>query len=310
MIPLLTAAQIREVDAHTILNEPIASVDLMERASEAFVAAFSGHYPDLDKSIAIYCGTGNNGGDGLAIARLFKAKGYKNIHIIIARFSDKSSEDFDVNLKRAKSAKIKITEIKIGQEIQPEKCDIIIDALLGTGINKPLKDDYARLVQYLNSLHKTTVAVDVPTGFYTEGEIKKDLLVLKADLVITFQQAKLNFLLPESAGYMDDFEVVEIGLDKSYIQSLNSPFQLVQQVDIKSVLKPRKQFSHKGTYGHALIVAGQQQTMGAALLCSPNSLSNSFMCGVRMLPFGMAFNNFGLAAKIFKASASITTGLS
>ncbi|MEO6523958.1 MAG: NAD(P)H-hydrate dehydratase [Mucilaginibacter sp.] len=265
MIPLLTSAQIREVDAYTIGHEPITSVNLMKRASKAFTKQFVEEYPDKGKGITVYCGTGNNGGDGLAIARLLKAEHY-NVAVKITRFSEKSSRDFAANLKNLKG--IEVTEIKPGDVIPAEQSDIIIDALLGSGLNKPLADDYARLVEYLNTLNRVVVAVDVPTGFYTEGEIAKKALVLKANLVITFQQAKLNFLLPESAAYMDRFVVADIGLDKTFIESLNGIYQMIEEGDVKGMLKPRKPFDHKGTYGHALIIAGQAQTMGAALLCS------------------------------------------
>jgi hydroxyethylthiazole kinase-like uncharacterized protein yjeF len=267
MIPLLTSAQIRAVDAYTMEHEPIASFDLMERASKAFTKQFIEEYPDKGKGITVYCGTGNNGGDGLAIARLLKTNHY-NVAVKIARFSEKLSSDFEANLKKLKSTGIEVTGIKIGDEIPVEESDIIIDALLGSGLNKPLAGDYARLVEYLNTLNRAVVAVDVPTGFYTEGEIAKKALVLKAELVITFQQAKLNFLLPESAAYMDRFVVVDIGLDDAFIESLNSSYQMIGESDVRNMLKPRKPFDHKGTYGHALIIAGQAQTMGAALLCS------------------------------------------
>jgi hydroxyethylthiazole kinase-like uncharacterized protein yjeF len=138
--------------------------------------------------------------------------------------------------------------------------------LLGSGLNKPLEGDYARLVEHLNNLHKTVVAVDVPTGLFTEGEIPKDALVLKADLVITFQQPKLTFLLPESGPYINCWEAVNIGLNEGFIQSLNSPYQFIEEKDIREMLKARPRFSNKGTFGHALIVAGQPETMGAALL--------------------------------------------
>jgi hydroxyethylthiazole kinase-like uncharacterized protein yjeF len=268
MIPLLTAAQIREADAYTINHEPITSVDLMERASKAFVTVFTEEYPDKAKIITVYCGTGNNGGDGLVIARLLKANHYNHIQVKIARFSKKSSADFDDNLKKIKHTTIEITDILPGDEIRAEECDVIIDALLGSGLNKPLSGDYARLVEYLNILNKTVIAVDVPTGFYTDGEIDPKALVLKAQLVITFQQAKINFLLPESAACIDRFKVIDIGLDETFITSLNSTYQLITEADINHLIKPRKQFDHKGTHGHALIIAGQPQTMGAALLCS------------------------------------------
>jgi hydroxyethylthiazole kinase-like uncharacterized protein yjeF len=268
MLPLLISSQIREADAYTIAHEPIASIDLMERASKAFVGWFINHFPDKRQSIAVYCGMGNNGGDGLAIARMLKVHDYQQVNVKIASFSSKSSDDFNTNLHRLIPSGITIKEIKPGEELPVEDSSIIIDALLGTGLNKPLTGDYERLVNYLNGLHKTVVAVDVPTGFFSEGETNPDSPVLKADLAITFQQPKINFLLPESAPYIHCWEAVNIGINEAFIRSLDSPYQLVEEKDIRSRLKPRQRFSNKGTYGHALIVAGQPETMGAALLCS------------------------------------------
>ncbi|MDP9080965.1 MAG: NAD(P)H-hydrate dehydratase [Bacteroidota bacterium] len=266
MLPLLTSPQIREGDAYTIANEPISSVDLMERASKAFVGWFVNHFPDKKKAISVYCGTGNNGGDGLAIARMLNEHQYKSINVKVARFSDKASDDFNANFSRLQQTTIPLTEIKPGEGLSPENSPIIIDALLGSGLNKPLDGDYKRLVNYLNSLKATVVAVDVPTGFFSEGEMQSDAIVLKADLVTTFQQPKINFLLPDSAPYIDCWEAVNIGIDEKFVRSLNSPYQAVEEKDIRKLLKPRHKFSNKGTYGHALIVAGQEETMGAALL--------------------------------------------
>lgn len=266
MQPLLTSSQIKAADTYTIKHEPILSVALMERAAKAFVQCFTGHYPDKGKQIAIYCGTGNNGGDGLAIARLLHSAHYKNINVKIARFSDKSTGDFDTNLKRLKN--ITIAEIGADDKLPAETADIVIDALLGTGLNKPLTGAYKKLVEHLNDQGKEVVAVDIPTGLFADGEMPKDATVLKARLVITFQQPKLNFLLPESALYIDNFEVVDIGISPEYIEKQNSQYQLLQRADISAKLKIRKKFTHKGTYGHALIIAGQPETMGAALLCA------------------------------------------
>ncbi len=268
MLSLLISSQIREADAYTIAHEPIASIDLMERAAKTFISWFINHFPDKKRTIAVYCGTGNNGGDGLAIARMLKVHEYQQVNVKIASFSSKSSDDFNTNLHRLIPSGISIKEIKPREELPDENSNIIIDALLGTGLNKPLTGDYERLVNYLNSLHKTVVAVDVPTGFFCEGEIDSDAPVLKADLVITFQQPKINFLLPESAPYIHCWEAVNIGINEGFIRSLDSPYQLVEEKDIRQRLKPRHRFSNKGTYGHALIVAGQPETMGAALLCS------------------------------------------
>jgi hydroxyethylthiazole kinase-like uncharacterized protein yjeF len=266
MLPLLTAEQIRQADAYTIANEPINSVDLMERAAKAFVSWFINHFPDKQQSISVYCGTGNNGGDGLAIARMLHNHGYQQINVKIARYSDKTSADFSANLNLLKTCNIQISELLKNTEPPNEDSTVLIDALLGSGLNKPLDGDYEKLVTYLNSLEKTIVAVDVPTGFFTDGKVTAGAAVLKADLVITFQQPKINFLLPESGSHIKCCEVVNIGLDEGFIRSLYSPYQYIEEKDIRKMLKPRQRFSNKGTYGHALILAGQTQTMGAALL--------------------------------------------
>lgn len=268
MLPLLIAPQIREADAYTIAHEPIASIDLMERASKTFVGWFVNHFPDKKRPIAVYCGTGNNGGDGLAIARILHGHQYNSISIKIARFADKASEEFNVNLKRVVDAQLSVTEIKPGENFPAEECEIIIDALLGTGLNKPLEGDYKRLVAHLNSLQKTVVAVDVPTGLFSDGEMPEDAVVLKTDLVITFQQPKISFLLPESEPFIKCWEAVNIGIDEKFIASLNFSYAAVEEKDARRMIKPRHKFSNKGTYGHALIVAGKPETMGAALLCS------------------------------------------
>jgi len=265
MLPLLTSAQIHQADKYTIEHEPISSVNLMERAAKAFVGWFVNRFADRDRAISVYCGTGNNGGDGLAIARILHDHQYKNINVKITRFSDRSTDDFNANLERL-PVSIPSTEIRTDDALPAEDSHIIIDAMLGSGLNKPLAGDYERVVKYLNGLHKTIVAVDVPTGFFTEGDIDPDATALKTDLAITFQQPKISFLLPEAGPYLKCWEAVNIGIDEKFICSLNSPYQFVQEKDIRRMLKPRHRFSNKGSYGHALIVAGQAKTMGAALL--------------------------------------------
>lgn len=268
MLPLLTTPQIRDADAYTIANEPISSINLMERASKAFVGWFVNHFPDRSLKLTVYCGTGNNGGDGLAIARMLYDHKFLNINIKVARFSEKSTADFDINLERVMNMGLDLRELQPDASFPTENADIIIDALLGSGINKPLAGDYKRLAEFINHLHKTVVAVDVPTGFYTDGEVPEDATVIHADLAITFQQPKINFLLPESAPHIKCWEAVNIGLNEYFIRGLESPYQYLEEKDIRSKLKPRHRFSNKGTYGHALIIAGQAKTMGAALLSS------------------------------------------
>jgi hydroxyethylthiazole kinase-like uncharacterized protein yjeF len=266
MLPLLTSSQIREADAYTIAHESISSIGLMERAATAFVGWFANHFPDKDKSISVYCGTGNNGGDGLAIARLLNDQGYEAINVKIAGFSGKYANGFNINLERVRETMIPVSTIGSGENFPAEDADILIVALLGTGLNKPLEGNFKKLVTHINSLGRTVVSVDVPAGLFSEGEIPQDALILKADFVVTFQAPKINFLLPESAPYIKKWEAVDIGIDKYFIHSLESPYQAIEENDIRKMLKPRHRFSNKGTYGHALIIAGQAETMGAALL--------------------------------------------
>lgn len=265
---LLTSSQMRDADAHTISSQAITSLELMEAASIAFVKEFKLVVSDKHIPVSIYCGTGNNGGDGLAIARLLKEDGFENITVVIARFFEKSTADFEANLERVKLAGISLTEVSEISQLPEEKPEIIIDGLLGSGLSKPVEGKLTKLIDYINALRKKIISIDVPSGFPCEGTIDTNSAVIKAALVISFQRPKINFFFPESDGIIDEFKTVNIGLDEPYIQSRESHWKLTEEKDIRNIIKPRKNFSHKGTYGHALIIAGSEETMGAALMCA------------------------------------------
>ena len=268
MMTLLTSEQTREADMFTITGKGIPSLDLMESAAAAFVSVFKGYYIFRDVSISIYCGTGNNGGDGLAIARLLKEQGYDRLSVKIAKFSQTLTEDFRSNEERLRLTGIEIKNISTSEQFPFEDAEILIDALLGSGLSRPLEGDFEKLAGHLNKLGKTIVSVDVPTGFPTEGLIDKESTIVNAELVISFQRPKINFFFPESAPFIKRLRFVNIGLDEPFIQSQTGGWKLLEPDDIRQVIKPREAFSHKGTYGHALIVAGSRETMGAALLCA------------------------------------------
>lgn len=265
---LLTAEQTKAVDEHTIQYQKISSIDLMENAAIAFVKAFIKEVTDKKASISLFCGQGNNGGDGLAIARLLAKENYKNLTVYLINFSNKQSDDYTENLKQLQQTKIKTLEINKEDELGNVRCDIVIDAVLGSGLNKPLKSNYLALAQQINNLNAKVVAVDVPTGFNSEGEIEVNYIGVKADLVICFQRPKINFFFQESVKALARFKVVNIGLDEDFIERQPSFWKLTQKADIEKIIKPRANFTHKGTYGHALLVAGNTTTMGAALLAA------------------------------------------
>lgn len=268
MQTLVTSEQMRKVDKFTIANTPIASIDLMEKAARTFVHSFLRDEFDTTKNIAIFCGKGNNGGDGLAIAHLLIANGYENIKVYIINFSAKQSADFAINLQRIEETRCRKFEINQVSDLKNVKTDLIIDAILGSGLNKPLEGAFEDLAGFINKLNKKVYSVDVPSGFFAEGQMPKKYTGIVAHKTICFQRPKINFFFPESALATEKYEVVEIGLDEDFIQGQDSDFYLVEKKDIQELLNPRKLFSHKGTYGHALIVAGSVNTMGAALLSS------------------------------------------
>ncbi len=258
----------RLADAFTIANEPVSSISLMERAVQAFVANFVKEVTDLSANITVFCGKGNNGGDGLGIARLLFKIGYRHIKAYIVNFSNKQSDDFSENLKCLEQTGCEILTLNQPAGAKAVLADVVIDAILGSGLNKPLTGEYAELVQIINAFPSRIYAVDVPTGFPSEGMIFENYNGIKAYKTICFQRPKINFFFPESAEATEHYEVVEIGLNEAFIASQDSDIHLLEEEDIRKILKPRKTFSHKGTYGHALIIAGNTTTMGAAILSS------------------------------------------
>ncbi len=261
---LLTSQQIHEWDAYTIANEPVSSIDLMERAAEA-CTDYLLQTNLYGKSYKIFCGKGNNGGDGLAIARLLINKG-TTVSTYIIEFGAIGTKDFQTNLQRLHELTTNIHFIqseKFFPEINDD--DLVIDALYGSGLNRPLKDLSASLVTFINQSSANTIAIDVPSGMFIDKS-STDNSLIKANTTLTFQCLKLCFLVAENAEYTGKVKVLDIGLHSQFLENISSSFEILEEADIKKIYKPRKQFSHKGTHGHALIIAGNKGKMGAAVL--------------------------------------------
>lgn len=263
---LLTAQQIHEWDAYTIAKEPISSIDLMERAAEACVDYLL--QTDLyGKLFKIFCGKGNNGGDGLAIARQLINKGnYVSTYII--EFGAVGTNDFQINLQRLHELTTNIHFIQ-SEEFFPEigKDDIVIDALYGSGLNRPLKDLSATLVEFINKSSSNIIAIDVPSGLFIDKSSHGNSII-KANTTLTFQCLKLCFLVAENADYIGRTKVLDIGLHPQFLETIDSSLEIIEEAEIKNIYKPRKPFSHKGTFGHALIIAGNKGKMGAAVMAT------------------------------------------
>lgn len=266
MQKILHSAQIQLADAATLQKQQITSHELMERASEGFLSLFGKLPFDGAIPICILCGTGNNGGDGLAIARLLAESSY-DVSVLIYRSGRRESRDFLANLALLKGGAVPIREWSGGNLPRIQEA-VVIDALVGIGLNKPLEGELLRLVDFVNSLNKYVVAVDIPTGMPVDGPFTGQEAILKATAVFTFQQPKLSFFFPESVRAMSYFKVIDIGLDEGYIQALPSIYAMIEASDIAKSYRKRTDFSHKGTFGKALIIAGDTHTLGAALLCA------------------------------------------
>ncbi len=269
---ILNAKQTQAADQFTIENEPLSSIDLMERASLAFVNRFVQLFPQ-QTPVAVFCGPGNNGGDGLAIARLLQGMDYK-IEVFIIQ-ATKYSQDFEENkLRLAKTTlnyvKSDLTNFAIDREV------VIIDAIFGSGLNKPVTGTYEKVIEGLNSLPNLIVAIDMPSGLHQDKFLAGPKI--KANYTITFQFPKLSFLLAENEPYVGKWFIEDIGLDTQFLTEKDIDYQVISQSCLKTLLKQRKRCSHKGTYGHTLVVAGSYGKMGAALLSTKAALKAG--CGL------------------------------
>ena len=292
---ILSAEEIRKADSYTIEHEPVKSINLMESVAKecvswlttSAVSPFSRDNRARSKGwerssrvgdeVAVFCGLGNNGGDGLAIARLLAAKKFK-VEVFIIRYSDKCSEDFLVNEKRLKKVKgVKIHNITSAVQLATcnlQSVTICIDAIFGSGLNKPVEGLVAESIKCINQCGSQIIAIDIPSGLFSEkNSHHKDEAIVRATHTLTFESPKLAFMFPENGDYVGDFSVLDIGLDEEFISSLPSKNYFVRDVEACFLYKKRNKFSHKGTFGHALIVSGSYGKIGACVLSSRACLS-------------------------------------
>jgi len=265
---ILTVEQIRALDSFTIAHEPIRSADLMERASNAFVKWFIQHFSGRDnQSIVIFCGQGNNGGDGLAVARLLTQKFFE-VRVYICRIGDRTSRDFELNLKRLPRRRgVPVSEIQEADSfpvISPDT--ILIDAIFGSGLNRPLSGYWATLINYLNELPNQRIAIDIPSGLFAEKHTSG--VAMHADYTLSFELPKLAFFFPENYKKVGQCFIQPIGLSTDFIEKAETLNYMITPNLIYPLLQKRKKYDHKGTFGHALLIVGSRGKMGAALLAA------------------------------------------
>jgi hydroxyethylthiazole kinase-like uncharacterized protein yjeF len=290
---LFTAKQLKEWDAYTIKQEPVKSIDLMERAAKACFEWLNSYLPliPFNKNsipadcIHIFCGKGNNGADGLAIARMLLENNYKTT-VYILDAGNTSTHDFEINLKRLTCLNSIIHFIRDHSSFPViKKNDIVLDALFGTGLNRPVEGLAASLIECINLSKSTVISVDIPSGMYADKSCK-DLTKIMATYTLSFQNYKTCFLMAENEEAMGKVKILNIGLHEHFAEIEPTHYHLIDFALINRIYKPRKNFGHKGTYGHALIAAGSYGKMGAAVLTAKACLRSGAGLLTVLIPEG------------------------
>ncbi|WP_430969031.1 NAD(P)H-hydrate dehydratase [Spongiimicrobium sp. 2-473A-2-J] len=271
---IFSAKQIYEADKFTIENQQIESEALMERAAVQIFNWIHHRMQGAQVKIHLFCGIGNNGGDGIALARHLQEHGY-NIAVNVVNYSEKRSKDFLINLDRLKDRKIWPSFLDSDCEF-PEigKDDIIVDAIFGIGLNRVPDPWVVNLMQHLNESQAFVLSIDVPSGLFMDKVPKDPQAAVRSNYVLSFQAPKLIFFLPQTGSYSNQWEVLDIGLDPEYLMETETEYELMGKNQVLPWYLPREKFSHKGTYGHALIMGGSYGKIGAVILASRACLTS------------------------------------
>lgn len=265
MLKIFSTEQVKKADAYTIANEPVASIDLMERAAVACYNRIKEGLKNNSGRVLIYCGPGNNGGDGLAIGRMLWRDGIDVVAIIDPEAEP--SADNQVNLERYRQGGGMIASIVNRPLIQPG--DMVIDAIFGSGLSKPVHGKWAEVIAQINDSKAIVISIDIPSGLFADKpSATRGGTIVRADHTLSLQFPKLAFMFAENEDFTGDFEVIDIGLHETFIKSEKVRHYAVTREDVSEIIHPRKKFSHKGTYGHALLIAGSSGKTGAAVLAS------------------------------------------
>ena len=265
---IFSVSQIKAWDAYTIQNEPISSIELMQRAAESCFKWIEKEY-NKKSSFIIFCSKGNNGGDGLALSKLLFENGYA-VSVYIIAINSNGSEDFQINFERLKKVLNSVYFLDEESSFPDLKNKIIIDALFGTGLNKKPIGLFSKVISYINESSETVVSIDVPSGLYVDKSsiLSNAETIIKATYTLTFQNQKVAFLMPENQSYVGKVILLDIGLSKEFEENEDAQFEFIDQKIIRKIFRERSAFSNKGNFGYACLLAGSYGMMGATVLSS------------------------------------------
>ncbi len=262
---------IKAIDAYTIEHEPVASIDLMERAARALTAAVLERY--AGRSFAVFAGPGNNGGDGLAVARMLQGAGC-DVAVWLINPKGKLSPDCAVNLERLQAAGVPVTEVADAFIMPALAADVVvIDALFGSGLDRPVVNGvFANVIRGVDAVANEVVAIDMPSGLLGGNNEPGLQLIVLATLTLTLQFPKLSQLFAENEMFVGELQILDIQLSQCAIDETPSPFFFTCKDDVLPLMKSRARHAHKGCFGRALLVAGSMGMAGASVLAARASL--------------------------------------
>jgi ADP-dependent NAD(P)H-hydrate dehydratase / NAD(P)H-hydrate epimerase len=274
---ILYSSQIKEADQYTIKNEPISSFDLMQRAArEASDWLLTEATVDIyEQKLTFFCGTGNNGGDGLLMAANLSY--ISHIQVYIVKNTDKRTEDFELALEQLKNVSkaehrksISIAEINKEQDIPTISAnDVCIDAIFGIGISKPITGLVAKVIETINHSSAQVIAIDMPSGLFAErNDLAMQQHIIKATCTLTFEQPKISFFFEENQQFLGKVYTLPIGLHPDFLDKTEAHFFTIDRKTIDKIYRKRQKIGHKGTFGHALLMVGSYGKMGAAVLAA------------------------------------------
>ncbi len=267
---IFTASQMAKLDAYTIKEKSIPSIDLMERAAVALTDEYC-KICSKDKHVYIFAGPGGNGGDALAMARLLSQKGY-NISAYLINTANKLHPDCGINRDRLKKACPDVEFYEISSQFDmPEigSNDVLIDGLFGTGLTRPVSGGFAMLIKFINKSSATIVSIDIPSGLMCEDNTNNfPSNIIHAHYTFTIQALKPAFLMADNQVFIGNLKVVDIQLEEKACPQDNRVFFINEEEEVRSLIRPRDKWGHKGTFGHGLLIAGCYGMAGAAILSS------------------------------------------
>ncbi|WP_185877896.1 NAD(P)H-hydrate dehydratase [Blattabacterium cuenoti] len=280
---ILSLNQIKQADQYCIDFEPISSLDLMDRASKKcidWIIENKNFFKKLNFPFIILSGNGNNGGDGLSLAIKFYLLGI-NINIYIINISKHSSYEFLMNKKKILEYNIKYMDIYENDKYPffNEK-SYLIDAILGVGLNRSLNKYWKSFFNFINKKNFLSVlSIDIPSGMFIEKQNENIDNIIKSDYILTFQTPKLPFFLPDYEKCIKEWFILNIGWKNEFIEKIYTKNFYINKKMIFHMKKKRKKFSHKGNYGHGVIIGGSYGMIGSIIL----SGKASFKCGIGKL---------------------------